>query len=324
MSKRYTLLYYTNNLTPKRLLQKTLKDVLDVAASRKDLELIVCSQFAISEFPQKKSLASVELEWEDIDRFVVSERLFNEKDQPFPIKTFVVGKMPRLLKSLTEQLIFCLQQVETEAVIFAEDDILYPPEYFERVIAALDDSPPIVYAEPFILFNTHGFYDADGEFYLSRYAGRTDLFLDHFKKELIQPRNFEPILKGKISSSSYDGVQMYEDFVVVTLENPVLDIKHGLNIVGVPLHPNTRDEDPFWGNKKDIVTLIEDPLLTHYLNSNRKALAGLDAMTRTNGNPTAVDLARVFRNFGHQFMQNVQSAPAEVHNEVVKRPWDFV
>jgi len=49
MSKSHTLLYYTNNLTPRGLLKKTLLGVLGVAAQRNDLNVLVCSQFANSE-----------------------------------------------------------------------------------------------------------------------------------------------------------------------------------------------------------------------------------------------------------------------------------
>ena len=307
MSKSHTLLYYTNNLTPRGLLKKTLLGVLGVAAQRNDLNVLVCSQFANSEYPQYISLEEPEPEWEQIDRFLVKDIFFNEHSQNFPIQTYVIGKLPRLLTSLVRQLVFCLERVETETVIFVEDDILYPSDYFDKVIEELNNGAPIVYAEPFTMFNMWGFYNPDGELYLSRYSGRTDLFLKHFRQEQICFKHFEPLLRGKISGPGYDGEDMYADYALVELDNPVLDIRHGLNMIGVPLHPDMRTEDPYWGKMEDILKLINDPSLMEYLEENRKMLTGLDVMTRTNGKPTAVDLAHVFRHFARDWIYHGKS-----------------
>ena len=286
-----TFIYYTNNLTPAKLLLTTLLKAIENAGRFAD-SLIITSQFKISKSPEIVKLFDSESD-PRLEKFVVSGDLFDERSFPF-LKTFVVGRSAPSLSSLKKQLVFTLGKVKTEFVVFLEDDIFYPPGFFENIINHFDQNKDIVYYADSVLFSREGFFTMHSHNYLSGYSGKTKFFLDHFSDDG-KSRNFEPLLRGYGAKDFFgNDKEGYENYVLVHGE-PLLDIKHGLNVAGTHLVAHYVENHPLWGDKKEILKFIEDWSIEKFLKENPLVFVGLDTMTRTKWKPSKSDfLFRLF------------------------------
>ena len=288
-----TLLYYTHNLVPKPLLLKTLSTILETS-KKLNLDLVITSQFPLSKNPVYENIC-MESSQEKIDKFVVWGEFFDEKDYP-NVKTFVIGRFPRLLTSLVKQLVYTLKKVKTENVIFTEHDILYPEGYFEAILEKLNSGSKIIYADNYVFFCRDGFYSISKAVCLSRFSGNTKFFLDFFGRRTNKLERFEPILPG-ISLvppfSKVDSQDVCQNYVILGFPNPVLDIKHGLNTVGCHIVNKCEDSNPYWGSRSEIIKLISDEELEKFIRENPHVLVGLDTLTRTKWKPN--DVASLFK-----------------------------
>ena len=292
-NKDVTFIYYTNNLTPRLLLETTLfKAILSSSVYAK--ELIITSQFKISKYPQ---LVPKFEEHPDpkLENLIVSEEFFDEKKYKH-VKTLVVGRSTPTLKSLAAQILVNLMFVTTKYVVFLEDDILYPYEYFDKIIPCLSRENEIVYYTNSVMFSKEGFFTLDNHMYLSRYSGKTTFFKDHFRGILSgETQGFEPILTGYVApdplGKAIEGTRNY----TLVSGLPVLDIKHGLNVAGVHVVSQHQQHHPTWGEAKDIIKLISSDGIDKLSRENPMMFVGLDIMTKKNWKPDSFDV--LFRFF---------------------------
>lgn len=280
-----TLLYYTHNLVPRPLLLKSLFSILETS-KKLGLELVITSQFPLSKNPVYENIC-MESSQENVDKFVIWGEFFDEKDYP-NVKTFVIGRFPRLLTSLVRQLVYTLKKVNTQNVIFTEHDVLYPEGYFETVLEKLNSGSSLVYATNSIMFCRDGFYSVPKSVCLSRFSGNTNFFINHFNKRMRGMENFEPILWGITPISPFAKINQQDvcqDYTALELLNPVLDIKHGLNTSRHYVVSKYQDSNPYWGSKDEILKLISDEELEKFIVKNPNILVGLDILTKTKWKP---------------------------------------
>lgn len=283
--KDVTFIYYTNNLTPRKLLLNSLLLTIGYAEEFAK-SLVITSQSKISKSPKIVPLFSG-VENVHVDKAIVTGEFFDESENP-SIESFVVGRSEPTLVSLAKQLVFTLKQVKTEFVVFTEDDVFYPNGYFQKVTDALTPKFNIVYYSDSVMFSKDGFFTLKGHLYLSRYSGRTEYFLKHFSEMTDQIDEFEPNSKGFGRSK---GV---EPFVLVS-GPPVLDIKHGLNVSGTHLVQSYEEINDFWGRKETYLDLIKSDAIDEIEKDNPMLFVGLDMMTRRGWKPSKGDgLFRMF------------------------------
>lgn len=294
MNKKVSIIYYTNNLTPKKLIEKTLISILDISNKFK-IKTIISSQFPISKNPIIEIINKESFN-EDLDKLIVDEEIVDESKYEYS-KFYVIGKSKRSLENLSSQILFTLSKVDTEYVILTEDDVLYPEEYFENIFNNINKNLDIIYQKNFVFFCKNGFYNINENTYLSRYSGKKEYFEKYFKNKLKNIQNFEPILLG--FSKMHPFLNYHEDdicknLIILDNKNPVLDIKHGLNLCGCQIVKQYYDFNNYWGNKDIYYDLIRNDNIDDFLKEKPNYIFGLDVNTKKSGKIDLFDILQRF------------------------------
>lgn len=263
-----TLLYYTNNLLPEKLLEKTLFNAA-FFAEKNNFELIICSQF-----PLTKNFKKIK----NGDHLFVSNKkiykhiLKKEYDLNCDYKEVVLGKLPYNLNSIYTQIIKGLSFSKFNKISLLEHDCLYPLNYFNTVNNSLNlyDFCFIENSRTFLNFN--GFWIPQSAYFLSGCNMVKNIGFEIFfsKIELFKKNKlcyFEPVLSNLIKNENCE-----DDFVVKNYENidkyfsnsSVLDIKHGLNQNGYLNSLSYSDFDFYWGHKNEYIDLLNKDIENTY------------------------------------------------------------
>jgi hypothetical protein len=290
MTKQNTsILYYTNNLLPSDLLESTLKSVNDIC-SENDCELIITSHFPIT---KKYEEVSISDNSEDqmylgqinpqtgvaklagVYNYLVKNLCLNINSNH---KSYVVGKLPYVHKSIFKQIIFSLQKAEGDNIIFMEHDCFYPSEYVNIVNNALQEHNFGYINKRTCFFDHEGFFKADHRVVLSGCWGKKDILLPIFERklELLNANKryyFEPLS----NSLSDEFKEQYKEEIFASKpicidgflpeHHDMLDIKHGFNQCGqlsmLRTEHNAILEHPYWGKTSKFMKMINidiDPM----------------------------------------------------------------
>ena len=162
-----SVLYYTNNLLPKKLFKHVLNNVIK-HTQENNCELIVTSHFPITKQYEEISLNSKKSYGEDVrpdgeqERSKIYDYIVKDVviEPNINYKSFVVGKIPYSLNSILKQIVLSLENASHENIVLMEHDCLYPNNYISTVNKALTDyQKDFTYtASQTIFLNTLGFF----------------------------------------------------------------------------------------------------------------------------------------------------------------------
>ena len=273
------IFYYTNNLTPPKLLEATLKSAIDHSV-KNNCELIITSHYPVLKNYEEVLLGSAK-DKDDIDtatgkkyrsklyEYIVKDlRIDAPSDK---IKNYVVGRLAYRLESIFWQILFSCQKCSSDYILFMEDDCFYPSNYIETIrkylIAHQYDLTHCSFAVSYL--DSEGFFSIDNPgFFLSTCAGKKTILEAVLKQKLkliaeSKKTRFEPILstQSKLVKDEYKEEIVIEKplCIDVLLKNQVLDIKHQLNsTLSIPHNIRTRRSKthPYWGEAQYFTDLI--------------------------------------------------------------------
>jgi len=287
-----TLVLCTNNLTPEPLLWQSL-NFAAWEAEKIGAHFVIISHCPVTKrpavFPHGWDGKRIKPHEEDLIQFIVEGELLSKKAFRIEICDAVIGIQSSNRENFCKQIVQALTFVPTEYVIFVEDDVIYPKDYFKNIAAALEESgADLAIHKSYSFLDSCGFYDLNGIFSLSRYAGKTDLFLQHFQDRAQKESkhvSFEPQLKGlfEVPGGRAENEEVYDSFVALD-GHPVLDIKHGLNFAGTMMGSAYTDEHPFWGRRRFYNIFLADQKVTAFLREHQEYVVGLDQVSRKGKN----------------------------------------
>jgi len=283
-----SILYYTNNLLPPKILKNTLIAVNNLCL-KNDCELIITSHFPItknyeeidiSESPEDR-MYSGKINTETKEARIASIYKHLVKDIQLDLdsdyKSYVVGKLPYVHKSIFKQIIFSLSKAKGETIIFMEHDCFYPEEYIAIIQESMKNNDFGYIHKKYCYFDFEGFFKADTRFVLSGCSGKTELLSSIFNRKLEllntnQPCYFEPILdlapddfKNKYKGEIFASNPICIDSLLPE-NHDMLDIKHKLNQGGqlsiLKTSPGAMqnyiklESHPYWGNSSTFMDMI--------------------------------------------------------------------
>lgn len=293
----WTIIFCTNNLTPKPLLQATLEQAAK-GAEEIGAQLVIVSHLPISEdpaiyTPSFRVLTQTCRKIDKLFELVVEGALLDKSKYDIDIIDVVCGLRPSTQTNFCKQLVMALEYTVTDNVLIAEDDVLWPEGYCQSMTDAL--TRDLAVYSPYIFLDACGFYNLDGIFALSRYAGRTSLLHDHFyvrSKKHSKYVSFEPQLKGLFEVPCERAVseEVYESFTTVD-GPPVLDIKHGLNYAGIMMGSSYEETHEYWGHRKQYEQYLADEKTTAFLREHQEYIVGLHMVARQGKKQSPRDIA---------------------------------
>jgi hypothetical protein len=269
-----SIFYYTNNVVPKGILEKTLSNCISFVENNEDTELIITSHLPLTKkYKDVSSKFNVFLD-ERLNDVATSLCIDVDNPRVFP---YVVGELPHCIGSIIDQIMFSLECAKGENIIMMEHDVFYPLDYFEEVVSELDKGYDFVFVKNHLFLCGDGFFNVSNFYPLSRFSGKKSAWIDLYThivdKKLIE---VEPSLKG--IGTVDRGLNDVENFLIFENKNPVLDISHGLNTSGRLLDYNYYDNDEYWGHKDSILSLIDDEY-ARFVNYNPMFRYGLHAVS---------------------------------------------
>jgi hypothetical protein len=283
-----SILYYTNNLLPSQILENTLTAVNHLCLQN-NCELIITSHFPIT-----KSYEEIDISESPADRMYSGKinvetkeaRIANiykhlVKDLRLDLtcnhKSYVVGKLPYIHKSIFKQILLGMEKAKGEIVIFMEHDCFYPEDYISAVETALQQHGFGYCHQKCCYLDFEGFFRADTRFMLSGVSGKKDLLTRIFSRKLEllnsgQPYYFEPVL----DSATPDFKEKYSEVFATNSacidpflpeNHDILDIKHKLNQGGqlamLKTHPGAMqnyqkiESHPYWGTVSTFMDMLK-------------------------------------------------------------------
>jgi hypothetical protein len=249
-----SILYYTNNVVPKKLLDRTLSDCIDLVENNKDTELIITSHLPLTDKYTDVKASFNQFEDSRLTKVCVklSKTVSNNRISPY-----VVGRLPNKIGSIISQIMFSLKVAKGQNIIMMEHDVLYPKHYLKDVLFELAKGYEFVLAKNSLAFSDLGFSKNPGHF-LSRFSGNKDSWIEFYNYLIDKDsKQVEPGLRG-IEKTESRNVLYYDNYGIYDNKNPVLDIEHGLNTYGKCKYDEYCDNDNYWGDKKGISSLFDD------------------------------------------------------------------
>jgi len=287
-----TILFYTNNLLPPKLLESTLSSAINFCKDS-DNEIVITSHFPITKkyetidladnkedhmYTAKINLKTNEARLSHVYKHLVKS--VSVETEGIKCQSYVTDKMPYTHKSIFKQISYSLSKASYENVVFMEHDCFYPLNYLEGLEKARNECHcDFQYAYNNACYMDYGgYFKADTRFMLSGCSGKRDYLKAIFdnKLQLIKDSKqyyFEPLLKECTDEmkEKYSGEILVDNYVCADRflgeNHDVLDIKHKLNQAG-QLHvlrntagwlKNCRhiDEHPYWGSPKKYLDMID-------------------------------------------------------------------
>ena len=270
-----SIFYYTNNVLPKKILEKTLNDCIKIVEENSDTELIITSHL-----PLTKSYDDVSGNFSSfLDKRLSEVYSSLELDIECPrIHSYVVGNLPHVVSSIVYQILFSLDKCSGENVIMFEHDVLYPDTYFKEVVSELDKGYEFIYYNNAVNFSQLGFSKDEKSFYLSRFSGKKKCWkalYDYLEKS--GSTDIEPGFEGTKEIVKRDTLY-FKNYKIVDGKNPALDIDHGLNTSGKYITGDNYSVDPYWGNMMSISSLFDDNYVS-FTNYNKIFRYGLHGVS---------------------------------------------
>jgi len=275
-----TIVYYTNCLAPKQLIDRTLSEAMAVAC-KNDWKLIVSSHLPLFE--------------ETIDCRVDFHHLVNDEPDPdilayldswsgrrrsIPdecVQNYVTGILSYSSETILTQIVHAIDMAgDTDAVLLWEHDVLYPPDYAERMVESIRKG------NDFAVYSDHMFMDDEGFFkhgthfwHLSRYGGTPQAMKSHFELKIALGNYslLEPVPRGQETGEESES-DIIDSFEILE-GSPVVDIKHGSNASGQILVDGHFDEFPGWGLFSDFEYLVNEKEYVDFVNSKPEMGYGL-------------------------------------------------
>jgi hypothetical protein len=256
-----TLAFYTNNIVPKKLLERAIEDAKDVLRRIPSAELVIASHFPV--LADHIDISDQFEQYADarFDKAIANTSFAIEDDLKGRVRNYVVGQLEQSLDSIIDQIMTIITYAKGENILLTEHDVLYPAGYQEAVIDALD-SYDLVVPMNYIYLGQQGFFSCgDKCFMLSRYNAKKHLFKDYFNKikSLGGVECLEPYLKGHFEDERDPNVALltYDNCTVIETD-PTMDIKHGTNTSGNVIVDDHFSDDDYWGNKNQYLSLIDE------------------------------------------------------------------
>ncbi len=272
-----TIVYYTNCLAPKTLLNRTLEMAMKTALDN-DWNLVVSSHFPMLTESLDCGVDFHHLRCQSPDRRNVKYlNTWNAYPSLVPVgkaKNYVTGILTYSFEAILTQITHAISTVpETDIVLLWEHDVIYPDGYAESMVKAIGDHDYVVY-EDYVFLDDEGFFKPGMDFwYLSRYAARKEAIMSCFETK-IELENYdilEPILEGLVCpEGDYDS----DNYTKVS-GPPVIDVKHGANASGQILVDNHDSSCDAWGDAKPYIDLIMDKDYIEYVTSRPEVGYGL-------------------------------------------------
>jgi len=284
-----SILYYTNNLLPSKILENTILAV-NSTCLKNNCELIITSHYPITKnyeeiditeskedrlFTGKINLETKEARLAHIYKHLVKDLSFNLDSKH---KAYVVGKLPYTHKSIYKQILLSLSKAQGDSIVFMEHDCFYPESYIEAVHKAMKHYNFGYCQKNCCYLDFEGFFKTDTEFMLSGCSGKKDILTNIFSKKLEllntnKPYDFEPI----INTASNDFRDKYPEEIIASNSvcidqflppnHDILDIKHKLNQGGqlfvLKRHPGALqnfvkiENHPYWGNSNKFMDMMQ-------------------------------------------------------------------
>lgn len=236
-SASLALLYYTNNLVSPFLLKSSLESVSKMA-EKENAEIIVTSHFPITEEYEVENLGD---EYYSVNRsnlydYIVKDQII---DVPRNAKSFVVGKLPYSLESIMKQILFSIDNCESDNVIFMEHDCFYPSNY----LGAIDQALNKLGADIVFINKKRTFLNANGFLHyklstalLSGFAGKKDVMKNIFENKLkiINERGRLTSIEPVVDCSEISPIIHHPDDIKIDnalcidylLDGTILDIRY--------------------------------------------------------------------------------------------------
>jgi hypothetical protein len=270
-----SIFYYTNNVLPKKILEKTLKDCVKIVEENSDTELIITSHLPLTKsYDDVSGIFSPFLD-KRLEEIGVSLEVDIECKR---VHSYVVGNLPHVIPSIVSQILFSLENSLGENILMFEHDVFYPDNYFSDVVSELDKGYDFAYYKNAINFCNLGFSQDENSFLLSRFSGKRESWKNLYKhiKES-GSTSLEPGLEG-IKEIVPRDVIYFNNYSIIEGEVPVLDINHGLNTSGKYINIDSYGVDSYWGNMMNISALFDSNYM-NFINQNRIFKYGLHSVS---------------------------------------------
>jgi hypothetical protein len=147
----------------------------------------------------------------------------------------------RSLLAMFANVLSGLQQCEHETVFIAEQDVLYPADYFDYGPGRHN----VTYAVNSLFLLPDGFAARPSPAF-SSCAGNRDFLIDAVYRKIT-----EQCVRGKVLRSEI------EPMVPRMSGQPTVDIRHGMNITGMRKAMSISTSDPYWGEAREWWSLME-------------------------------------------------------------------
>jgi len=283
-----TVLFYTNNLLPRKLLFNTMDSIISMCVEN-NFELIVTSHFPLFENYQVIDIGDYIQDepykkhpfQDQVNNYIVRDIFFKNhyKNHYELITNYVCGPLNYSYKSIAKQILFSLMKCSGDKVIFSEHDCFYPHDYFKVMSDRIDFHDVCYCVKKRAFLNRDGFYSLRNlVVYLSGVGGKKDFLKKCYETKLNNLNNkdehllLEPIIKGNLPVPSILPIQdkttsekeiFVEDYEFIddylTDDQCILDIKHDLNATGNLVSGNGSNlaTHPYWGNSERLIDMIQ-------------------------------------------------------------------
>ena len=272
-----SIFYYTNNLLPPNLLKNTLNATVDHAI-RNNCELIITSHYPLVKNYISQPLTNGENYTSIVDpitREASKSKLYdhivsgNILETDYPVKNYVVGKLPYNFTSIIWQILLSLNKCSHNDVIFMESDCFYPKNYVEVTKNKLTHLDMTYCFNTTCFLGINGFYKLRPTVFLSTFSGKREVFRRIFERKLNLSTNgakfvLEPIV---------DTMDNYQDFIKqdplttncsflseCDLDGPILDVRHRFNLANAysVSSDNYFPKHYYWGEAQKYIDMLGD------------------------------------------------------------------
>lgn len=254
-----TIVICTNNLVPPLLFRKVLMNAFTQADMRICTNVVVVSHYPVFEkFERIGDLIEDNFKHESHPKYAEimnKEAIFDPKPFVSSYRNIVVGECEYSQDTIYKQLLIGAQFASNNTIIM-EHDVLYPVDYVRKVSGILNSGIDLCYWANGKFFSNCGFFEIPDIMTLSRFAIKTDLFIEIYRNKVRHNLKFvEPILSGLNVFGDVSKEKITDNFAMV-YGTDTIDVRHGLNVTGNFIVEDYSDFHEYWGSEDEIKPLI--------------------------------------------------------------------